>query len=172
MSAVKTDLRSLYSDHHGWLLGWLRKKLKCPQHAADLAQDTFMRLLVGGELTGIREPRAFLTTTASRLIIDDARRRRVEAACLEAYAVIYPEAATVPPPEYWIDMTRALTAIDAMLDGLPEKPRRAFLMNRLDAMPYAEIAGVLGVSTSMIKQYIAKALVHCYRVLNETGAHV
>lgn len=170
MSVHELDLHRLYSDHHSWLHGWLRKKLKCPQHAADLAQDTFMRLLVGGEVGSIREPRAFLTTTASRLIIDDARRRRVELACLEAYAIIHPEATTVLPPEYWIDIKRALTAIDAMLDGLPEKPRRAFLMNRLDAMPYADIAAVLGVSTSMIKQYIAKALVHCYRVLNDTGA--
>ncbi|WP_033388268.1 sigma factor, partial [Pseudomonas psychrophila] len=39
----------LYLDHHSWLTGWLRSKLGCPQSAADLAQDTFMRLLISRE---------------------------------------------------------------------------------------------------------------------------
>ncbi|WP_416390945.1 sigma factor [Alloalcanivorax xenomutans] len=45
-SYLKRDLVAvLYSDHHGWLLGWLRKKLGCSQHAADMAHDTFVRVL-------------------------------------------------------------------------------------------------------------------------------
>lgn len=55
-------LRELYSNHHGWLLGWLRRKLGCPQHAEDLAQDTFCRLLEqsgrGALHTRLDEPRA------------------------------------------------------------------------------------------------------------------
>ncbi|WP_350649943.1 sigma factor, partial [Pseudomonas sp. HY13-MNA-CIBAN-0226] len=35
----------LYNDHHHWLTGWLRRKLGCPDNAADLAQDTFIRVL-------------------------------------------------------------------------------------------------------------------------------
>ncbi len=35
----------LYQDHHGWLQGWLRRRLGCAENAADLAQDTFARLL-------------------------------------------------------------------------------------------------------------------------------
>ena len=35
----------LYQDHHSWLTGWLRRKLGCPQSAADLAQDTFLYVL-------------------------------------------------------------------------------------------------------------------------------
>ncbi len=32
---------TLYTDHHGWLQGWLRKKLGDVHQAADLAHDTF-----------------------------------------------------------------------------------------------------------------------------------
>lgn len=39
------SITELYQDHHGWLHGWLRKKLGCSHQAADLAHDTFMRLL-------------------------------------------------------------------------------------------------------------------------------
>ncbi|WZB75780.1 sigma factor [Achromobacter insuavis] len=38
-------LKTLYAEHHGWLRSWLRRKLGCPEQAADLAQDTFLRVL-------------------------------------------------------------------------------------------------------------------------------
>ena len=41
----QADIQSLYQDHHGWLQGWLRRRLGCAADAADLAHDTFVRLL-------------------------------------------------------------------------------------------------------------------------------
>ena len=62
-------ITTLYSDHHSWLHGWLRKKLGCSQHAADLAHDAFIRILLLADPHTIKEPRAFLATTAGRLMI-------------------------------------------------------------------------------------------------------
>ena len=39
-------LHALYRDHHGWLYGWLRRRLGNAADAADLAQDAFLRLLI------------------------------------------------------------------------------------------------------------------------------
>jgi len=52
-----------------------------------------------------------------------------------------------------------------MLDTLPAKPRSAFLLHRLEGWSYGEIAAELGVSSSMVKQYVARALAHCYLAL-------
>ena len=60
-------LTALYSDHHAWLHGWLRKKLGCSQHAADLAHDAFIRVLLLAEPHTIKEPRAFLDRKSTRL---------------------------------------------------------------------------------------------------------
>ena len=38
-------IETLYGDHHGWLRGWLRKKLGNAFDAADLAHDTYVRIL-------------------------------------------------------------------------------------------------------------------------------
>ena len=66
--SLQQQVQSLYSEHHGWLLGWLRKKLSCPHGAADVAQDTFVRIIASRDaLFGMREPRAYLSTTAKRL---------------------------------------------------------------------------------------------------------
>lgn len=57
-NSADTMIEKLYHDHHGWLFAWLRKKLSCPHHAADIAQDTFTRLLAMSHLPFLETPRA------------------------------------------------------------------------------------------------------------------
>ena len=154
----------LYSDHHSWLHGWLRKKLGCSQRAADLAHDAFIRVLTLTEPHTIKEPRAFLATMAGRLLIDSARRRRIEHAYLEALAIQARDAG-MPNPEAIHVALEALEKIAVMLAGLPVKSREAFLLSRLDGLTYSEIAIELKVSASTVKNYVASALVHCYNTL-------
>ena len=45
VSPAADPVALLYGQHHQWLLRWLRGKLSCTDHAADLAQDTFVKLL-------------------------------------------------------------------------------------------------------------------------------
>lgn len=49
---------------------WLRSKLGNAADAADLAQDTFVRLLQRREQLELHTPRAFLRTVARGLVID------------------------------------------------------------------------------------------------------
>ena len=39
------DIDALYMCHSDWLFAWLRRKLACPEEAADVLHDTFMRVL-------------------------------------------------------------------------------------------------------------------------------
>ncbi|MFY4256079.1 sigma-70 family RNA polymerase sigma factor [Achromobacter xylosoxidans] len=159
--AQHDTLRDLYRDHHGWLQGWLRRKLGCAFDAADFAHDTFCRLLGQRDLAQLETPRAYLTTVATRLIVDRARRRKIEAACLESWSALYGDACA-PSCETLLQAVQALDSLAALLEALPEKPRTAFLLHRLDGLTHAQIGARLGVSASMAKQYIAGALVHCY----------
>lgn len=154
---------NFYREHHSWLNNWLRKKLGCGFDAADLAQDTFVKVVSHGKLDTVQEPRAFLTTIASRLIIDLIRKRNIEAAYLEALALANSDSACASP-EQIREAVETLNEIAAILEGLPEKVYRAFLMFRLDGLSYAEIAEALGVSSSMVKQYLARAMHHCYQL--------
>lgn len=161
------QMTELYSDHHGWLHNWLRKKLGCSQRAADLAHDAFIRILTLAEPAHIKEPRAFLATTAGRLMIDSARRRLIEAAYLQALAVQVGDAG-MPDPEAIHVALEALDRIAEMLAALAPKVREAFLLSRLDGLTYNEIASQLQVSSATVKNYIASALVHCYKALHVT----
>jgi len=160
--------RALYSDHHGWLVSWLRSRVRCQDRASDLAQDLFCKLLERPPAVEIERPRAYLATSAIRLLIDQRRRMAVEQAYLSTLAVIHAEDAAATPHQVF-EAVETLTAIAAMLDGLAERPRRAFLLSRLDGLGHVEIAAELGVSASMVKQYVAAALLHCYAAVYGTA---
>ncbi|MEH3085731.1 MAG: sigma-70 family RNA polymerase sigma factor [Xylophilus ampelinus] len=157
------QIRALYSDHHGWLQGWLRKKLGCTCRAADLAQDTFLRLLTSRVPARLDEPRAYLTTVARNLLLNHQRRQKLEQAWLAELALAPP--ACAPSVEERAMVLETLVAIDALLDGLSPRARRAFLMSQLDGMTYAEIAAEIGVSVSRVRQYMSEALARCYAAL-------
>ncbi|PAO93616.1 sigma-70 family RNA polymerase sigma factor [Stutzerimonas stutzeri] len=159
-------LHRFYADHHGWLNGWLRRQLGCSQRAADLAQDTFVRVLSkDDDMAAIREPRAYLHTIAKGLLINHWRRRQIEQAYLDALA-LQPEP-VAPSPESQALIVETLLRIDAMLTQLPTRVRSAFLMSQLHGMTYAAIATELGVSERMVKKYMAQAMLHCLMLVTE-----
>jgi RNA polymerase sigma factor (sigma-70 family) len=156
-----SEIDVLYSDHHQYLVGWLRRRIGSLEHAQDLAQDTFVRLMTGRTLpTGppVHQPRAWLTTIAHGLLVDHVRRQDVERAYLDALAVM-PSAQALSPEER-LHILQALVRVDALLDGLPSKARTAFLMSRLDGLSYPEIAAQMALSLSSIEKYMATALRH------------
>lgn len=152
-------IAELYRDHHGWLAAWLRKKLGCSNHAADLMHDTFLRVLAKEAPLTIREPRALLTTIANGLVINHYRRIRIEQAYLEALALL-PEP-LAPSPETQAILIETLVELDRLLDGLPRLVREAFLLSQLDGLRQSEIATRLGISVPTVKRYVARALAQC-----------
>lgn len=162
VSSRQCQVRELYVGHHGWLEGWLYRKLGCAQRAADLAHDTFLRILVTRERNpelDLREPRAYLTTVARGVLVNWYRRQALERAYLEALASMpEPEA---PSPEQRLVILEVLQEIDALLDALPSRVRRAFLLSQIEGMKYEDIARRIGVSLITVKRYMKQAFRQC-----------
>lgn len=161
-SAYQQEVSTLYSEHHNWLQSWLRRKLGGADHAVDLAQDTFVRILALQESrreVTLQEPRAYLTTIAHRLLINYVKRQSLEQAYLDVLALApEPEALSA---EARMIILETLHEIDAMLDGLGERVREAFLLSQLEGLTYAEIAQRLGVTDRTVKRYMAAAFEQC-----------
>jgi len=169
MSLHETDsivsLDILYGTHRGWLQGWLRRSVGCSQQAADLVQDTFLRLLVRGQPVSAHAPRALLVRIARGLVIDHWRRDALERAYLEALAQL-PEASH-PSPEVRHEALECLERIARLLDGLKPAVREAFLLYQLGDLSHAQVAQTLGVSSRTVERHVASALMHCYRLCFE-----
>jgi RNA polymerase sigma-70 factor (ECF subfamily) len=156
-------VETLYQAHNSWLTGWLRRRLGCPDNAADLAQDTFIRLLTASEPLAIIEPRAFLTTLAKRVLFNHYRRQDLERAYLETLAQM-PEM-VAPSEEDKAIILQTLLELDQLLDGLPRPVKRAFLLAQIDGLTYPQIAAELDISVATVKRHLNKAAMRCYFAL-------
>jgi RNA polymerase sigma-70 factor (ECF subfamily) len=160
--AAADSLDALYKGYHGWLLVWLRQRLNCPHHAADMAQDTFVRLLSAGSYVAPREPRALLATVARRLLIDRGRRHKLEQAYREALALHAEQMEQAPSPEQILSAVQALEQIDRALSRMQPRVRQAFVLRHLEGLSHSDIAERLNVSTKSVQTYLVQALLACH----------
>jgi RNA polymerase sigma factor (sigma-70 family) len=154
-----SSIQSLYVEHHNWLVGWLRRRLGNIDHAADIAQDTFVRVLLKSAIEVIEEPRAYLTVIAKGLVANAHRRDALERTYLETLAMVPEEQA--PSQEYRAMLLETLFEIDAMLDQLPPKARSTFLLSQLEGLTYAEIAERLDISVRTVKRHMVLGFEQC-----------
>lgn len=157
---VAQQVNTLYVEHHSWVFSWLWKKLGCREQAADLSQDTFVRLLKKQQVLALNEPRAFLTTIAQRVLANYWRRELLESAYLDALASLPAQFVMSEEERYLV--FEALAEIDRLLDGLPLDVKRAFLLSQLDGLKQAEIAEQLNISVTTVKRHLVRATAQCY----------
>jgi RNA polymerase sigma factor (sigma-70 family) len=161
-------IEQLYREHSLWLRSWLYTRLSNTADAADLAQDTFVRVLQKRRLERLAQPRAYLRTVAKGLVIDLWRHRDIERAWLETLAELPCEHVT--SPQTGLLVIEALVTIDRLLDTLRPVVRQAFLLAQLDGLKCPAIARELGVSVPSVERYIAQALRQCYAATFEDAS--
>ncbi|ANI14953.1 RNA polymerase sigma-70 factor, ECF subfamily [Pseudomonas citronellolis] len=170
--ATPPSLETLYCDHHGWLQAWLRRRLGHASDAADLAHDTFLRLIGGASqprFASMAEVRAYLRTTAKNLCINLWRRQEIERAWLDTLAALPEE--QCPSAERQAAVLQALEEISCMLQTLSAKAARAFTLAVVCEMTDDEVGAQLGVSGRMVRKYVAQAMLACLTLrAGETAA--
>lgn len=154
------QLQDVYHQHHDWLQGWLRKKTGNAWDAADIAHDTFVRIMHKDKLAQLgTEPRALLVHIAKGLVIDHWRHQQVERAYHDTLAHWPPEA--WPSAEEQHMILDALRQIDRLLQHMPAQTRVIFLLAQLDGLSYQQIADQLDISLITVKRHMRKAYLEC-----------
>ena len=156
------DLHRLFVRHARDITAALRRRGLSEETAADITQDTFVKVLVSppGNSVTVHSPAAYLFRVARSLGIDHQRRgrvlRRVDLSAEDFAAIVDP----APSPEAAVYDRQKLALTRAALSELPERTRIAFEMHRLDDMTIAEVAAELNLSTSRIWSLIRDAYDH------------
>ena len=156
---------SLFQEQQSPLLRFLISRFRDSEDAAEIAQETWLRIHRLKNPEHLKNPRAFLFQTASNLAIDRSRHAAVAKKYADQSASLNHRDET-PTVENSVVANEALQVIRSSLDHLPDKCRDAFLLHRGRDMSYPEIAMQLGVSTSMVEKYIIRALKHLRKALN------
>lgn len=141
----------------------LRRRGIPEETAADLTQDTFLRIIASpppSECAATYNPAAYLFRVARNLGIDHLRRERliirIELAPADFAAIVDP----APSPEAVVYDRQRLALTGAALAELPERTRTAFTLHRMDEMTLAEVAAELNLSISRTWALIRDAYEH------------
>lgn len=158
------------------LLNFLSRAVNNRDAAADLAQESYVRVLAlqqSGET--IAEPRALLYRTARNLLIDRHRRQAVRGLPTDTDAGVADDSErehdlidTLAAPAALEPETAAMSAqaVQAMLDvigALPLRCREAFILHKFDGLPQSKVAEQMGISVTMVERHIKNALEACRR---------
>lgn len=156
------DLQDLFRRFGADLLRRASKRVQSSDIAADIIQDTFLRLMTSAPSAEIIEnQKGYLYRVADNLAIDYLRRRSVQSNRFVSLDVVQNMPDDLPDAETVLAYRRAIQTLAEAIDELPPRCRQVFLLNRFDGLNYREIADRLRISTSMVEKHIMKAIGHC-----------
>ncbi|MEO1241214.1 MAG: RNA polymerase sigma factor [Pseudomonadota bacterium] len=157
------------------LIRWLTQKLGDPDSARDVVQSVFLRVWAFAENGVVENPRALLFKTAGNLALNELKRRNrftrrhIEPGTTSENDPLHNVASSSPSPEKQASLREDVSITMAAIEALPDRPRRAFMMNRFDGLSYKEIAALMNVSESSVEKYMIEALKKLRSSMNEVA---
>jgi RNA polymerase sigma-70 factor (ECF subfamily) len=133
---------SLFRTHFPLVLNVCLKRLQHHGDAEDATQETFARAL--GRPSVFAEPVPWLVRTATRVCLDELRRRRRRDLALGAFYAL----AELPIVEDPAEKQANRVAMDELLASLTKAERRVIRCTVLDDRSHVEAASQLGISAS------------------------
>jgi len=137
MAVTVPPFEVFYERHQDEVMAFLGRRLG-RERAEDAFQETFLRALRAyHRLEHGEHLRAWALTIASRIVLDDFRRRRPQGEM--------PELASA-------DARPAYEELAPLTDGLPQKERAAVVLRYGYGLSYDEIGAALGSTGSAARQ--------------------
>ncbi len=167
MNLTCQDLEHLFHEHRHELTRCLYRMVRCDQTAADLTQETYMRLVNLAQTTSVTYPRALLFRTATNLAIDYLRKGKHERHTGEGLEAAMDVPSAAPSAERSVLDKQRLKVFLQAIHTLPPRCREAFLLHRVHDCSYRDIAARLEISQSAVEKLIMRALVHCRATLGQ-----
>jgi RNA polymerase sigma-70 factor (ECF subfamily) len=135
----------------------LRSRGRSVDDTDDLIQEAFLRLQMYCRDHAVHKPEAFLVRTALNLSADQSKRERqarIEPGALERLTLIDPS----PQPDAVYAGQKRLLHWVAGINALSPRQREVFLLNRIEAYSFVQIAERLGITLSAVEKHAAKAV--------------
>jgi RNA polymerase sigma factor (sigma-70 family) len=150
----------LFREHNEALVRFLLARLRSHHAAREVAQEAYVRLLSLDRPPGASSYlQSLLFRTAANIATD--RLRREQTFSRIADTPLFHEFADVRTPERQAAATETVQRLERLIAALPEKCRRAFLLNRVDGLDFPAIARAMNLSERMVRTYVVRAVLHC-----------
>jgi RNA polymerase sigma factor (sigma-70 family) len=158
----KVFVTELAARHGRQLRRYLAVRLRGTADVADLAQEVFLRLLRVDQHDKIRSPEAYLFTIASHVLYQHTLARGTTPDSVDITdPVVDNRLAVESDPGIQRDLEEQMKGMQRALQELAPSTQACLLLHCRDGWTLEEIGTHLGVSRSMVKKHIAKAVLHC-----------
>jgi len=141
------DIVTLWKEYGGELTGYLRKTARNAGDAEDISSEVFLRALKNqaqlAEMTN-RQCRLWLYTTAKRLVIDLARKNRLNSRIQ-------------PAPEQIEDDFTGGAAVSQIIGLLPDELQAIVAMRYFSELDSTQIGQQLGLSPTTVRTQLRRA---------------
>ncbi|MFA1746115.1 MULTISPECIES: RNA polymerase sigma factor [Xanthomonas] len=153
---------------HADLLAYMRRRLRDPDTADELTQETLLRLLAYRDAPDIGDYALLMYRIAHNVVLEHWRtHHRCHANAHVAPDLIAPLAADGAHVDQIADARRILQHLHThTLPALPPRCRQAFILNRIDGLTYPQVAAAMGISIKMVEKHISRALVACRAIVS------
>lgn len=147
--------------YHGALIMFLRRRLRVPDDAHDVAQEAYIRLMKYEGSQEIRSPSSMLFRIATN-VAHDLERASQSRKCNDHLPIDDMELMSdQPSAERVLCAEERFECVMQIIDNLPPKCQQVFLLSRAKGMTYPQIAAHCGISVKMVEKHISHALAVC-----------
>lgn len=161
----------LFREHNEALIRFLALRLRSQQEAKEVAQEAYVRLLKLDQPGAVSFLRAFLFKTAANLAVDRIRHEQMARRVVRESKFLE-ELSTQPTPEQLATDAQDLKLAERLIDELPPKCRRAFLLHKVYGLDFADIAKQMGLGERMVRTYVWRAVLYCRAGLDAARASI
>jgi RNA polymerase sigma factor (sigma-70 family) len=166
---LNKKLNRIYLDSRPALQRFLALMTNCPDTAADLVQELYLRLpLLNPVPSSDPAIRAWLYKVAANLANDHFRKINRQAELLsERYSAAENHLVTRQTPEVFALNQDQLQTIQTALDTLPHNCAQVLYLSRIEGLAHQTIAEQLGISKSWVEKQLVRALEHLRKTMND-----
>jgi RNA polymerase sigma factor (sigma-70 family) len=149
----------LFHKYRASLFHYLTGLVASPDDAAELVQESYVRLLQHQDVAQIESVnRTYLFQIATNLARDHYRRHAIRRNGTHLDVADLDVEDERAGPEDNLDLANTIDSIKGAIKELPTMTRRIFLLSRFRGKTYPQIAQLLGVSTRTVERKMSEAM--------------
>jgi len=144
--------------HEAAVRAWLKRWAGRPEDIDDVIQEAYCRLAELDDVTHIGSGRAYLFQTTRNIVLEQIRRSkvvRIDNVTDMGSLNIVDEA---PPMDRVVTGARELQRVAQLIEQLPLKCRRVFVLRRIHGVSQREIARMFGITQHAVEKQAARGL--------------
>ncbi len=144
--------------HEAAVRAWLMRWTSCEQDIDDVIQEAYCRLAAMDDVSHIANGRAYLFQTTRNIVLEQARRSKIvridNVMDMGALSIVD----ETPPMDRVVSGVRELQRVEQLIEGLPLKCRRVFILRRIHGVSQREIARMFGISQNAVEKQATRGL--------------